>query len=99
MTDKGPTPKGISTYFTRTVLVVGILTCVYVLSFGPVTRLSTRSVLIDGSTQTSTVIRSARFPSWQGWTPVVYRPLYAVWDGKAGMLPYRILDWYMKFWL
>jgi hypothetical protein len=70
---------------------------VYVLSFGPISRLT--STVIYGSGGGFRVARQAPFPGWCRWTTVVYRPLLAVQGGQAGPLPRKVLSWYVNLWM
>jgi hypothetical protein len=71
------------------VLAAGI----YILSFGPVFRLTSDKV---GPGQV--VLRNARFPGWRKWTFVVYRPLFSVLGGKTGHWPGEALLSYVLWW-
>jgi hypothetical protein len=70
---------------------------VYVLSFGPMQRLT--CTVLDGSSGTLRVARQAPFPGWCRWTTVVYRPLMAVRGGQEGRLALDILSWYVDLWM
>jgi hypothetical protein len=83
--------------FVSWLLAGFILFAVYVLSFGPVCRLTT--TIIDGSGGGIRVARKAPFPSWNRWTQIVYRPLFAAEGGQAGPLPREIVSWYVNLWM
>jgi hypothetical protein len=76
---------------------VFITAALYVLSFGPVSRLTV--TIIDGSGGGMRVTHQATFPGWCRWTHVVYRPLLAVQSGQAGRLPAHVLSWYVNLWV
>ncbi len=67
----------------------------YVLSFGPVLRLT--SDVIDGS-QGFRITCPAKHPEWRRWTRIVYRPLFNVLGGAIGYSPARALQWYVVLW-
>src|SRR5271169_6376741 len=84
--------------FIRRLLLAGfIVTTVYILSFGPISRLT--STVLDGSGGVIRVARQTPFEGWCRWTTVVYRPLLAVEGGQAGRLPRKILSWYVNLWM
>ena len=81
-------------FFSRFVVVCAVALVLYVLSFGPIMRLT--ATVIDG--RTGRVTRVAPFRSWCRWTNVVYSPLFAVMGGWAGQTPRAILTWYVNLW-
>jgi hypothetical protein len=82
---------------SRFALMLFAAIVIYILSFGPITRLT--STVIDGSGGGMRVARQAPFPGWCRWTHVVYRPLLAVEGGQAGPLPRHVLSWYVNLWM
>jgi hypothetical protein len=70
----------------------------YVLSFGPICRLSASVVAPDAVGQGVHIARHAEFPTWGRWAHVVYRPLFAVMGGHAGQFPKEVLFWYVRLW-
>ena|SRR6516165_5335672 len=71
--------------------------CIYLLSFGPISRLTV--TVITSSGNGSAVVRQPRFPTWDCWTDVVYRPLLAAECGQAGHLPKQVVWWYVGLWI
>ncbi len=80
-------------------LGIGTVTilALYVLSFGPVCRLTASRLGPDASGGVR-LTRQARFPGWGRWTHTVYRPLFAVMGGHAGQFPKRAIFWYVELW-
>jgi hypothetical protein len=70
----------------------------YVLSFGPICRLTASVLAPDAVGQGVHVARQAKFPTWGRWAQVVYRPLFAVMGGHAGPFPKEVLFWYVRLW-
>jgi hypothetical protein len=70
----------------------------YVLSYGPVLRL-TCNVTTGSRDDGTRTFHEATFPEWGQWTEVIYRPLMPVEDGRAGALPRRFLSWYANLWV
>jgi len=91
MFENSDKPSG---FFSRFVLVCAIALVVYVLSFGPIMRLT--ATVIDG--RTGRVTRVAPFRSWCHWTNIVYEPLFIVINGGAGETPKAALTWYVSLW-
>jgi hypothetical protein len=70
----------------------------YVLSFGPICRLTASRLAPDAIGHGVHVAHQAKFPTWGRWTHVVYGPLFAVMSGHAGQLPKQVLFWYVGLW-
>ena len=79
-------------------LISYIAAVTYVLSYGPMLRL-TCNVAYGPREEGKRQFRAAPFPALSPWTDVIYRPLLAVEEGKAGRLPQRVLGWYVNLWL
>ena len=64
---------------------------IYVLSFGPVLRLTTGTV-------SGLSVRPPPFSN-SGWVDVVYGPMFRVLHGETGIIPYRALKQYLRLWI
>ena len=81
-------------------LVIGAFAvlALYVLSFGPICRLTVSKLAPDATGNGMHLASQAKFPGWGRWTHVVYRPLFAILGGHAGQFPKQILFWYVNLW-
>jgi hypothetical protein len=70
----------------------------YVLSYGPVQRL-TSNVAYGNRYDGTRGFRAAPCPALAEATDVIYHPLFAVELGKAGRLPQRVICWYVDLWV
>jgi hypothetical protein len=83
----------------RFVMVAFLVAALYVLSYGPMERLTCTVALSGHSAPGGKVIREPLLASWGGWTAAIYSPLLAVECGKAGPWAKRLLCWYVDLWL
>jgi hypothetical protein len=83
----------------RLVIVVFLVAALYVLSYGPMERLTCTVALSGHDAPGGKVIREPLLASWGGWTAPIYSPLRSVECGRAGPWAKRILCWYVDLWV
>ncbi len=86
-------------WLSRLVMTVFVGGAVYVLSYGPMERLTCTVALSGHDAPGGKVLREPLLASWGGWTAAIYSPLLAVECGKAGPLAKRILCSYVDLWV
>jgi hypothetical protein len=86
-------------WLSRLVMTVLAGGALYVLSYGPMERLTCTVTLSGHSAPGGKVIREPFLASLGGWIEPIYSPLLAVECGKAGPWAQRILCWYVDLWL
>jgi hypothetical protein len=79
-------------YLARCFYIFFAVVSLYVLSFGPVLRLTGGRITFNGGLGFHNTV----YTSWIPWNIAVYSPLYSVLNGHG--LPSDVLWWYVNLW-